>query len=132
MIRLIGTFLFKLLGILFLSILLFAMKCQRLEPNPSKIGFDLSQLDEEGLSKQPGGKVAIDYEFCIPAKEDIAKIVQDIDPSVRIQKTAKGRIECDETQWLCLGNTHQKDYKKILYDLTRLTYITRIEQNFFE
>ncbi|MEL6863335.1 MAG: hypothetical protein AAFP19_02900 [Bacteroidota bacterium] len=126
------SFVLRLLSVFFALILLSGLTCKRLETHPEKIGFDLSELDEEGLSTQAGGKVSVDYEFCIPAKEDLAKAVQSIDPSVQIQKKAKGRIECNKNQWLCLGNTHQKDYKDILLRLTVLEYVERIEQAFFE
>ena len=48
-----------------------------------KIRFDLSQLDEQGLRGPQDGKVALDYEFCIPREEQYRKEVESIDPSLK-------------------------------------------------
>lgn len=98
----------------------------------NKIHFDLRQLDEQGLSGTVGGKVAIDYEFCIPADETVAQKVQSIDPSLQILKSSRGRIQCSKTQWLCIGNTHQKNWQQILEKLAALDYIERIERTYWE
>ncbi|MCB0586424.1 MAG: hypothetical protein KDD06_14025 [Phaeodactylibacter sp.] len=116
------------------SVTFFSCNSSRLQPTAEemqKIRFDLSQLDENGLLGPENGKVALDYEFCIPQKGQYRQEVERIDPSLKIQ-TAKGRIGCSRDQYLCLGNTHQKNYKEVLYRLARLSYIERIERTFFE
>ena len=106
----------------------------RLQPTPEelqKIRFDFSQLDEQGLRGPQDGKVALDYEFCIPREEKYRKEVESIDPSLKLH-TARGRIGCGRGQYLCLGNTHQENYREVLYRLAQLSYVERIEQAFFE
>lgn len=106
-------------------------KIQPTEEQVQKIRFDLSELDESGLLGPKGGKVALDYEFCIPREEQYRKEVESIDPSLKIQ-TVKGRIGCGRDQYLCLGNTHQEHYREVLYRLAGLGYVERIERAFFE
>ncbi|MCB0549149.1 MAG: hypothetical protein KDD19_16340 [Phaeodactylibacter sp.] len=104
------------------------------QPTPEqlqKIRFDLSQLDEAGLIGPKDGKVALDYEFCIPRQEQYRKEVEGIDPSLKVQ-TARGRIGCGSDQYLCLGNTHQENFREILYRLAKLDYVEKIERAFFE
>jgi len=115
-------------------LLFFSCHSSRPQPTESerqKIRFDLSQLDEDGLHGPESGKVALDYEFCIPKEEKYLQEVKKIDPSLKVQ-SGRGRIGCGKDQYLCLGNTHQKNHKDILYGLARLPYIERIEQAFFE
>ena len=118
----------------FFLLLSFSCHTSKLQPTPEqlqKIRFDLSKLDKDGLLGPPDGKVALDYEFCIPRKEQYRKEVESIDPSLKIQ-TAKGRIGCGRDQYLCLGNTHQEHYREVLYRLAGLGYVERIERAFFE
>ena len=97
----------------------------------NKIRFDLSMLDEDGLLGPENGKVALDYEFCIPRDDQYLKAVTRIDPTIKVQ-LSRGRIGCSPGQYLCLGNTHQKNYREVLYQLAKLTYVERIERAFFE
>jgi hypothetical protein len=97
-----------------------------------KFTFDVSKIDAAGLSGTTGGKVAVDYEFCIPANEKHLAAVQGIDPSLKVMKKGKGRIGCSKLQWLCMGNTHQKNWRGILDQLAALDYVDRIDQTFFE
>lgn len=97
-----------------------------------KFSFDISKIDDAGLSGTSGGKVAVDYEFCIPANEKHSAAVQAIDPSLKVMKKGRGRIGCSKSQWLCLGNTHQKGWRGILDQLAALDYVDRIDQTFFE
>lgn len=97
-----------------------------------KIKLDFRSLDAEGLSGKPGGKVALNYEFCIPAEAGMWKQVRKIDSSATLQKGAKGRIGCSEQQWLVIGSTHQKNYQRVLFELASLPYVERIEQTFWE
>ncbi len=97
-----------------------------------KLGFDLSELDEHGLIGPPDGKVAVSYEFCVPKDASVVDEVRTIDPSVAIQASSPGRVGCGPTQVLCIGSTHQPDFREILSRLCALDDITRIERAFFE
>ena len=102
-----------------------------LHPSP-KIGFDINALDKEGLIGPADGKVAVNYEFCIPANSRFINEVVRIDPSIRVHKKSKGRVACNKEQWLCIGSTHQELYRQKLQRLAELEYIKRIEKTVFE
>jgi hypothetical protein len=96
-----------------------------------KIKLDFKSIDNDGLSGPDNGKVAINYEFCIPNEPLYWLEVSKIDPSA--QKTqGKGRVNCSTGTSLVIGTTHQKNYKKILYDLASLKYVKEIQQTFWE
>jgi len=97
-----------------------------------KLGFDVSELNEHGLIGPPDGKVALSYEFCIPKDQRRVDEVRTIDPSVAIQAGSPGRVGCGPTQVLCIGSTHQPNFREILSRLCELDYVTRIERAFFE
>lgn len=97
-----------------------------------KITFDISTLDEEGLSGPPGGKRALSYEFCIPDSAESRTEVEGIDPSVTFLSESPGRIGCGEKELLCIGSTHQKNFATVLQLLAELWYVQRIDQSFFE
>jgi hypothetical protein len=101
-------------------------------PDLSKITFDLSQINDEGLAGPPDGLVAIDYEFCVPATQQAQQEVSRIDPTVRLYPGSAGRIGCAKDQVLAIGNTHQKGWKTILQQLTSLDYVKRIDRSFAE
>jgi len=101
-------------------------------PPRSKITFNLEQLDEQGLYGPPDGLRALHYEFCIPADPEFEAQVRRLDPSCQIFKNSPGRIGCTEEEYLCLGNTHQADFKTVLLNLAQLPYVKRIDQAFFE
>ncbi len=116
-----------------LAFISMASKCNESMPMTSpKITFDLNLIGEDGLTKNPGGEVAIDYEYCIPADEKRAAELKKIDPSLKIHHKAKGRIGCSQSQWLCMGNTHQENWRKILLQITELDYVKQIDRTFFE
>lgn len=102
------------------------------EPGVGVIGFDLCDLDAQGLVGPPDGKRALDYEFCIPAGEGFAAEVQAIDDSARFQPGSAGRIGCGPGQVLVLGNTHRPDFAFVLQRLAELPYVERIERAWFE
>jgi hypothetical protein len=102
------------------------------EPGVGVIGFDLCDLDAQGLVGPPDGKRALDYEFCIPAGEGFAAEVQVIDGSARFQPGSPGRIGCGPGQVLVLGNTHRPDFAFVLQRLAELPYVERIERAWFE
>jgi hypothetical protein len=97
-----------------------------------KITFDVSRLDESGLYGPPGGKRALSYEFCIPDTVQNRAEVNRIDPTVKFFSQSPGRIGCGESENLCIGSTHQKDYRGVLQRLTELRYVQRIDESFFE
>lgn len=124
----------KLFFFTLLPLLSASCHSSKVQPSPEqlqKIRFDLSELDENGLLGPEDGKVALDYEFCIPRREEYRKEAESIDPSLKVQE-ASGRIGCGKEEYLCLGNTHQENYKEILYRLAQLEYVERIERAFFE
>jgi hypothetical protein len=45
---------------------------------------------------------------------------------------SKGRIGAGEGQVLCIGSTHQANYRAILLGLARLDFIDRIAECFYE
>ncbi len=127
---------FSKLGVFFIviSLLCLSAKCNNttLPQNSPKITFDLEQIGEDGLGTKSGSKVATDYEYCIPADEKSAAIVRKIDPKLKIMKKSRGRIACSKDQWLCMGDTHQKDWRKVLIQLAELDFVAQIDRTFFE
>jgi len=98
----------------------------------SKITFDLSRLNSDGLQGPPDGLRALHYEFCIPGDSTLADEVQQIDSTLEVFKGPRGRVQCSEDEFLCLGNTHQPGFRSVLLRLAELRYIRRIEESFFE
>ena len=96
-----------------------------------KITFDLAQIDDNGLFGPADGKVAVDYEFCIPDTPATRAEVKRIDPSVKFSHS-HGRIGRKEGELLCIGNTHRKNYREILKRLAQLSYVRRIDRCFWE
>jgi heat shock protein HslJ len=97
-----------------------------------KITFDLASIDEAGLTGPPDGQVAVAYEFCIPATTDRLTEVQSIDPTVQAQGGAPGRIGCGPDELLCIGSTHQANWRSVLEKLATLDYVSRIDRSFAE
>jgi hypothetical protein len=98
----------------------------------NKVAVNLSRLDENGLAGPANGKVAVNYEFCIPAEDKYWKAVSKIDTTARKMAGSPGRIGCDKQSWLVVGSTHQPLHKRVLYDLASLPYITRIQETYWE
>ena len=86
----------------------------------NKIELDLDSLNESGLQGPPDGLRSMAYEFCIPANDASVREVTGIDPTVRIQGQSPGRIGCREDQYLCIGETHQRDHEAVLEALASL------------
>lgn len=97
-----------------------------------KIKLDFRKIDAEGLTGPPDGKVAVHYEFCIPAAEKNWRAVQKIDPNAVLMKGSAGRVGCMTDRWLVVGNTHQPRYQRVLYELASLPFVEKIQQTFFE
>ena len=98
----------------------------------NKIAFDLSLLNGDGLQGLPDGLRALHYEFCIPARQEFVYEVERIDTTLQMLINEGGRIRCGDDEYLCLGNTHQKNFRSVLMRLAELGYVERIEESFFE
>ncbi|WBA85095.1 hypothetical protein [Endozoicomonas sp. GU-1] len=81
---------------------------------------------------QRNGKRSLSYEFCIPAHVNTARQVMYIDPTAIVYKESPGRLQCNEEQYLVVGNTHQPNYLVTLKKLAELIYVTQIQETFFE
>jgi hypothetical protein len=97
-----------------------------------KIAIDLSTVDGRGLRGAPGGLRSVSYEFCIPAGERYGSEVQRIDPTVELMRGSRGRIGCKPNQVLCVGNTGQQGYLRVIEQLAGLDYVSRIVESTFE
>ncbi len=100
--------------------------------NTDKIEFDMSKLNQQGLYGPANGLRSLSYEFCIPADEHFVSVIQDIDPEIKIYRQSPGRIGCTQAEYLCMGDTHNKPYQSIFYELADLSFINRIIQSVFE
>ncbi len=96
------------------------------DQNIEKLAFRLE------LKKDRDGKRALSYEFCIPDTVQNRTEVKRIDPTVKFFAESPGRIGCGESESLCIGSTHQKDFRRVLQRLAELTYMQRIDESFFE
>ena len=121
---------------LFLTLYPFLSDCRaddRVKIDPkNKITFSLEQLNESGLYGPPDGLRALHYEFCIPGDSQHEAEVRQIDPTIQISKTSPGRVGCTEGEYLCVGHTHQPDFRMVLFSLASLPYVKRIDQAFFD
>lgn len=98
-----------------------------------RITFDLTLVDDTGLTGPPDGRVAVAYEFCIPATAAHLAEVQRIDPTVQAQTGARGRIGCNPgSEVLCIGSSHQPEWRSVLQQLAALDYVARIDRHFAE
>lgn len=102
------------------------------EKQAEKIRFDLSLLNYDGLMGNADSLAAVDYEFCIPANEQYVEEVRYLDPSIKLHQSSPGRIGCNSNEYLIIGNTHQPDFKMVLTNLAKLSYVERIERCFWE
>ena len=98
----------------------------------SKIRFDLGRLNGDGLQGPPDGLRALHYEYCAPDRPGAIARIREIDPSLQIQRGARGRAGCGEHELLCLGHTHQAGYREVLQRLSRLCFVREIREAFFE
>lgn len=95
-----------------------------------KMNFSFSKLDKKGLIKDRGTSLA--FEFCIPNTEENLNEIKAIDESIAIYKSSQGRIGCGPNEILCIGETVDKDYKNILIEISKLSYVQSINESFFE
>jgi hypothetical protein len=110
----------------------FAQVPIQLPPSPPgavnpKILFDLSEFNDDGLYGPPDGLRAAMYEFCIPARTDLAAEVASIDPTVQLYRGSPGRIGCTSDEYLCIGSTGQPGFREVLANLAQLDYVSRIQ-----
>jgi len=103
-----------------------------IRPDPGRFGdkirFDDTAFDDAGRTGPADGRRAGAYEFCIRALAEEVVVVRAIDPSLEVQRQARGRIGCrigDEL--LCVGSTHQPHFRVILQRLAALPYVARID-----
>ena len=106
-----------------------ASKNQLTNCNLKKITFNIKHFDERGLYGDE--KTAVDYEFCVPNNTETLKTISEIDSSIK-PLNGKGRTKCKENHIIMIGNSYNKDIKKILCELSQLDYITEINQVFWE
>lgn len=99
--------------------------------NPKKITFNLNNFDERGLLRVDDMKNPIDYEFCVPNSIEVLNTIAEIDSSIKPLK-GKGRTKCADGYIILIGNSYNKDIKTILCKLSKLEYITEINQVFWE
>ena len=92
-----------------------------------KITFDLSAISPEGLIGNQQSLRSVGYEFCIPARPDTRKEVKAINPTIQFSRS-RGRIGCQSNQYLCIGETHQPEWKTVLLKLAELDYVKRIDR----
>jgi hypothetical protein len=97
-----------------------------------KIRLDLASLNQDGLYGPPDGLRALSYEFCIPARQELAAEVRGIDPTIQVFPNSRGRIGCSNDQYLCIGSTHQPGFRVVLARLAKLDYVARIDPSFAE
>ena len=98
-----------------------------------KIKFRLDNIRADGLRGPADGLVAVSYEFCVPVDAAVYAEVKRIDPSVQITPGGRGRVGCQAVgQALCVGNTHQADWRGILVKLAARGYVKEIRECFFE
>lgn len=97
-----------------------------------KLTFDLAQLDDDGLRGPPDGRQSLAYEFCIPNTAECKAEVKSIDRTVQFMPGSSGRIGCTREECLCIGSTHQGDFRQALRRLAELPYTRRIDECFFE
>ena len=97
-----------------------------------KVTFDMIRLDKDGLYGPPNGKRALSYEFCILNTEEYKAEVKKIYSTVQFMPGSPGRIGCDKNECLCIGSTHQEDFRWVLKNLADLKYVKLINECFFE
>jgi len=97
-----------------------------------KITFRLDNIHPDGLRGPTDGLTSVAYEFCVPANTETYAAVRKIDPSVKIYPASRGRIRCSDQQALCIGETHQPNWRHILLTLAAQPYIAEIRECYFE
>ena len=99
---------------------------------PAKIAFDLDRLDDRGLYGPSDGLRSLGYEFCIPAQQRYIDAVHALDPDIKVYRHSPGSIGCRRDEYLCMGETHDRDWQKILNGLAALPYVEKIIPSRYE
>ena len=120
-----------------LACLLFSASCVNIRRTAEhdawrKVEVDLTQVDADGLRGPPNGKVSVSYEFCVPNTDNCKARVKAIDHTVQFMPGSRGRIGASEQECLCIGSTHQENYRSVLRALAELPFIERIIECHFE
>ena len=121
--------------ILILTVSIYSCGSSKPDTNEvSKINFNLDNFTDDGAMKHPHkeDRGYISYEFCIPADDEHFKEVSSIDSTLALYKTSKGRSACSDKEWLCIGSSHQPNFKKVILALAKLSYIRKINETFWE
>jgi membrane-bound inhibitor of C-type lysozyme len=108
------------------------VKCTASTSTHSKIQFDLDSMNENGLVGPPDGLRALSYEFCVPGDAATVDEVTRIDPTIQVQHGSPGRAGCSGGEALCLGHTHQPEFRRVLQELASLRYVRAIQESHFE
>ena len=101
-------------------------------PTEAKIKFRWENIRPDGLRGPPEGLVSVAYEFCVPTGAEVYQEVRRIDSTVKISPGSRGRIGCSDRQALCIGNTHQRNWRDVLVRLASLPYVAEVRECFFE
>ncbi len=117
---------FAITGLIFTAIAFFSASVKAESPE-DKITFDLSAISPAGLIGNQQSLRSVGYEFCIPAQANTVKAVKAIDSTVQFSRS-RGRIVCQNHQYLCIGETHQPDWKAVLLKLADLDYVKKIDR----
>ena len=99
--------------------------------NLHKITFDISMISSEGLIGNSDSLRSLSYQFCIPKNQKSLARIKQIDPEISCS-SSKGRIDCKENQYLCIGETYKPNWQEILIAIANLDYVERIDQFFAE
>ena len=97
-----------------------------------KVELDLSKLDDDGLRGPADGKVALSYDFCIPDLDACKAEVKTIDRTVQFMPGSSGRVGTGKDECLCIGSSHQDNYRQVIKRLAGLSYVKRIIECHFE
>ena len=93
---------------------------------PAPIEIDLDAIDADGLRGPADGKVAVAYEFTIPDSAETRAQVRAIDPTVEFMPGSRGRIGAGVGECLCVGSTHQANWRTVLETLAAFPGVARI------
>ncbi len=77
--------------------------------NMNKVKFDLSVINDHGLVGPSSGLRSMSYEFCIPLSDDASAQVLNIDSTIQIYQSGRGRVKCPPDMQLCIAETYNED-----------------------
>ena len=108
-------------------------KTQAEDPNTwKKVNINFKRIGPDGYAGPSDGKVAVNYEFCLPAEEKYWKKVRQIDRTAEKMEGAAGRSGCGPKEWLIIGSTAQANYQRVLFELAALPYVRSIRETNWE